>query len=60
MIKSGPAINPGPTIACLAGAGTMMFLGKVVTPKHPKLAEYSLGIAMIVGIACGIIYDMTV
>lgn len=50
-------INPGPTVACLAGAVTMMALGKFVTPKHPKLAEYSLGIAMIVGIAAAIIFD---
>lgn len=57
MITSGPAINPGPTVAVLTGAVSMMLIGKLLVPKYPKLAEYSLGIAMIVGIACGILYD---
>ena len=57
MITAGPAINPGPTVAVLTGALSMMLIGKLVVPKVPKLAEYSLGIAMIVGIACGILYD---
>lgn len=57
MITSGPAINPGPTVAVLSGAISMMLIGKLLVPKYPKLAEYSLGIAMIIGIACGIIYD---
>ena len=35
----------------------MMAIGRFVVPKHPKLAEYSLGIAMIVGIACAILYE---
>lgn len=50
-------INVGPAVAIVAGALTMMGLGKFVTPKIPKLAEYSLGIAMIVGIAAAILYD---
>ena len=57
MITSGPAINPGPTVAVLTGAVSMMLIGKLLVPKYPKLAEYSLGIAMVVGIACGIVYD---
>ena len=57
MIAAGPAINPGPAIAVLTGAVSMMLIGKLLVPKVPKLAEYSLGIAMIIGIACGILYD---
>lgn len=33
--------------AVLAGAGIMVILGKFVNTKFPKLAEYSVGIAMI-------------
>lgn len=55
MIAGGPSINLGATVACLAGAVSMMLIGKLIVPKHPKLAEYSLGIAMIVGIALAII-----
>lgn len=55
MIGAGPKINLGGTVACLAGALSMMFIGKVVVPKVPKLAEYSLGIAMIIGIALAIL-----
>lgn len=57
MVVAGPAPAAGPTVAVLAGALSMMLIGKFVVPKHPKLAEYSLGIAMIVGIAVAIIYD---
>lgn len=60
MVKAGPALNVGPTIAVLTGAASMVLVGRVIVPKHPKLAEYSLGIAMIVGIACAIIYDVAV
>lgn len=48
----------GATIAVLTGALSMVGLQKLVVPKHPKLAEYSLGIAMIVGMACAVAYDM--
>lgn len=57
MVAKGPKINVGTSIAVLGGAISMMILGKTVVPKHPKLAEYSLGIAMIIGIACAVIYD---
>ena len=60
MIKAGPAINPGPTVAVLTGAASMMLIGKFLVPKHPKLAEYSLGIAMVIGIACAILFDFLV
>lgn len=57
MVIAGPALAPGPTVAVLTGALSMMAITHFIVPKHPKLAEYSLGIAMIVGIACAIIYD---
>ena len=57
MIAKGPTINTGVTCAVLGGAIGMMALGKFVVPKHPKLAEYSLGIAMIIGIIAGIVHD---
>ena len=56
MISGGPKINAGGTVACLSGALSMMLIGKFVVPKHPKFAEYSLGIAMIIGIALAIIF----
>lgn len=48
----------GNTIAALAGALSMMAIVKFIVPKYPKLAEYSLGIAMIIGMACAVCYDM--
>ena len=48
----------GVTSAVLGGAIGMMALGKFVVPKYPRLAEYSLGIAMIIGILAGVIHDM--
>lgn len=59
MISAGPTLNMGMTCSAVGGAIAMMFLGKVVVPKCPKLAEYSLGIAMIFGIIAGIAYDLT-
>lgn len=57
MVAAGPSLAMGPTVAVLTGALSMMALGRFIVPKHPKLAEYSLGIAMVIGIACAIIYD---
>ena len=51
------AQDMGNTIACLAGIVSMVFIMKVLVPKHRKLAEFSLGIAMIVGITCAVLYD---
>ena len=56
MVKAG-SLAVGPAIAILTGALSMMAIGRFIVPKHPKLAEYSLGIAMIVGIACAIVYE---
>ena len=60
MVSSGPSIAVGPTVAVLTGALSMMGIGRFIVPKHPKLAEYALGIAMIVGIACASLYDFAV
>ena len=55
FLNGGPVISMGNLVAVVSGALCMMALGKWVTPKHPKLAEYSLGIAMLFGIACALI-----
>jgi hypothetical protein len=57
MVAAGPSLNVGATIAILFGALTMVLIDKLFVPKHPKLAEYSLGIAMIIGIAAAILYQ---
>ena len=49
-------LNIGNAYACFGGAIFMILLGKFVVPKVPKLAEYSLGIAMILGIAVAILF----
>lgn len=38
----------------------MVALMKFVVPKYPKLAEYSLGIAMIIGMVFAVIYDLSI
>ena len=48
----------GHASAAIAGALCMVFLVKVVVPRCPKLMEYSLGIAMLFGMACALIYDV--
>ncbi|MCR5576804.1 MAG: DUF5058 family protein [Oscillospiraceae bacterium] len=55
FLNGGPVINMGNLVAVVSGALCMMALGRWVVPKHPKLAEYSLGIAMLFGIACALI-----
>ena len=55
FLNGGPVISMGNLVAVVSGALCMMALGKWVVPKHPKLAEYSLGIAMLFGIACALI-----
>ena len=56
FLNGGPTVSVGNLVAILAGALSMMAIGKWITPKHPKLAEYSLGIAMIIGIAAALIF----
>lgn len=41
--------------ASLAGAISMVLLGRYVVPKFPKIREYTLGIAMIIGMVCAMI-----
>ena len=48
----------GNALAAITGALCMMALVKWVTPKIPRLMEYSLGIAMLFGMACAVIYDV--
>lgn len=48
----------GHILAVVAGALSMVFIIKVIVPKIPKLMEYSLGISMIIGMFCAIMYDM--
>ncbi len=55
FFNGGPEVSVGNLVAVIAGAASMMALGLWVTPKHPKLAEYSLGIAMIIGIAAALL-----
>lgn len=53
----GGSVAVGITIVVLVGAISMILIDKLLVTKIPRLAEYSLGIAMIIGIAAGIIYD---
>ena len=48
----------GNAAAVIGGIISMALLQKFLVPKFPKVKEYTLGIAMIIGMACGIIYDM--
>ena len=50
----------GGTAAVLGGIFSMMFLAKFLVPKFPKLREYTLGIAMIIGMACAIVCDLII
>lgn len=53
--EGGPAVSVGNLTAVLAGALSMVLIDKLLVPKVPKIAEYSLGIAMIIGIAAAIL-----
>ena len=52
MIKKGQAC------ACLAAAVSMVLMGKFIVPKHPRFGQHALGIAMIIGIAAGLLCDV--
>ncbi|OUO93251.1 DUF5058 family protein [Cloacibacillus sp. An23] len=52
IIKGG-----GSAVASICGALSMVFLVRCVVPKCPRLMEYSLGIAMIAGMACAVFFD---
>lgn len=47
----------GNTLAVLLGAISMVAITKTICKKYPKLMEYSLGIAMIIGMAAAVLYD---
>lgn len=53
IVKGG-----GNALASVCGALCMVFLVKCIVPKCPKLMEYSLGIAMIIGMACAVVFDL--
>lgn len=55
MINPGVGLKMANTITVLVSALAMIGINKFIVPKCPKLAEYALGIAMIIGIATGII-----
>ncbi|MEG2184717.1 MAG: DUF5058 family protein [Cloacibacillus sp.] len=48
----------GNAVAAISGALCMVFLAKCVVPKCPKILEYSLGIAMLIGMFCSIVFDI--
>lgn len=50
----------GNALASITGALSMVLLVKFVVPKCPKLMEYTLGIAMIVGMVCAVAYDLAI
>lgn len=47
----------GNTLAVVVGAISMVAITKTICKKYPKLLEYSLGIAMIIGMAVAVIYE---
>lgn len=51
-------VQKGQICACLAGAVSMVIMGRFIAPKHPKFGQHSLGIAMIIGIAAGLLCDV--
>ncbi len=57
-LNSGEILkSTGHTIAMLTGAVSMVLLMKTICVKYPKLKEYSLGIAMIIGMIFSVSYD---
>ncbi|MPM19388.1 hypothetical protein SDC9_65811 [bioreactor metagenome] len=50
----------GNALALIAGALSMVILVKFVVPKFPKLMEYTLGLAMIIGMFFAVLYDLAV
>lgn len=50
----------GNAAASITGAISMVLFIKLLVPKFPKLREYTLGMSMIVGMACAVLYDVTI
>lgn len=57
VVKSGGGFNIGHIITIVTSMVGMIVLNRAVVPKHPKLGQWTLGIVMIFGIACAIIYS---
>lgn len=53
LTQGGIEISTGNLAAGLGAAAVMMVINKLICPRVPKLAEYSLGIAMVAGIIAG-------
>ena len=58
IVVKGPGISWGMVSATFGGAFSMFILAKYINPRFPNLSEYSLGIAMLIGITAGILYDV--
>lgn len=50
----------GNTIAVITGAVSMVLLMNTICKKHPKLKEYSLGIAMVIGMIFSVGFDQLI
>ena len=50
----------GNSLAVLVGAVSMVAVVKTVCKKYPKLMEYALGIAMIIGMIAAVCYDQII
>lgn len=56
LTQGGIEISLGNFAAGFGAALVMMVINKFISPKIPKLAEYSLGIAMVAGIVLGSVF----
>lgn len=56
MVK-GLDVDVKVSAVVIVSAISMMLINKLLVPKCPKLAEYSLGIAMIIGIVTGVVLE---
>lgn len=59
-IKKGLAPDQGGFIACAAGAVVAMIILEQLAKKVPKLTEFNLGIAMLVGMLSAVVYNNVV
>jgi hypothetical protein len=50
----------GNTIAVVTGAVSMVLLMNTICKKYPKLKEYSLGIAMVIGMIFSVGFDQLI
>lgn len=57
IVASGPSIKMAPVIAIVTGALSMIAMNRIVVRKAPKLADYTLGVAMVIGIVCAMVYQ---